>query len=76
MLVKLRTVLYFLSRNVIIALPDHLKYDWQTSFVSDFVVPVRENYECYLKQGEYSTFTRICSQGHWSNIITEVSIRL
>ena len=67
-----------LSRNLIVTLRSavDLKYEWQTSFLSDFIVPLRVEYKKLFKQRKYSSFKGICSQDHWKCIVTEVSFHL
>ena len=56
---------------MIICLPENLKHEWQTNFMSDFVIPLREIYDYALADHKYLSF---CSQGDWISLLTEVIV--
>ena len=62
----------FFNRNALLTLPESLQHEWRTSFVSDFVMPLRTVYRDVLRKRNYSHFTGICSQGGWTGMIMEV----
>lgn len=64
---------FFFYSNAVIALPIGLKFEWQTSFVSDFFAPLHEAYEMILVEKKYKSFEGISSQGQWPVLLTEVS---
>ena len=66
-------VLFFFYRNILVSMPNNLKYEWQSNFLSDFVMPLREFYETV--HGERSSLSVFCSQGDWSSFISEVRLQ-
>ncbi len=61
---------------MIICLPGNLKHEWQSNFMSDFVMPLREMYDSALAEHKYSSLTSFCSQGDWISLLTEVIVTI
>ena len=59
---------------MIVCLPENLKHEWQTNFMSDFVVPLREIYDYALADDKCSSLQSFCSQGDWISLLTEVIV--
>ena len=56
----------FFNRNILVSMPNNLKHEWQSNFLSDFVMPLRDFYE--TAHGERSSLSVFCSQGDWKFI--------
>ena len=70
---KLRCSFFIYPRNIIEILPaPGLQHDWKTSFITDFLLPLKNIYSQMLKQTNYMNCNGVSSQGSWKSVLVEV----